>query len=104
MSILSLYLGNCCDITLREAKRIQEEPNIVEKQKIANALMDELRGAAKSMAVRLLSGRDSTAGRSIMQEQKSTFFYPRGDKKFEKLTLELKQDVDQWFARDISKS
>jgi hypothetical protein len=39
-----------------------------------------------------------------MQEQKSTFFYPRGDKKFEKLTIELKQDVDQWFARDISKS
>lgn len=104
MSILSLYLGNCCDITLREAKRIQEEPNIVEKQRIANSLMDELRGAAKSMAVRLLNGRDSTAGRSKMQEQESTFSYPREDKKFEKLTIELKQDVDQWFARDIPKS
>jgi hypothetical protein len=103
-SIMSLYLSECCEITLTEVKRIQGETNRGEKQRLANLLMDELKGAAKSMAVKFFNVGNSRPERKAKQEQESAFSFPRGDKKFEKLTIELKQDVDQWFARDISKS
>lgn len=102
-SILSLYLGECCEITLIRVKRIQEETNNDEKQRIANLLMDELKGAAKSMAVKVLNV-DDMPERKTGLEQASVISYPKGDNKFVKLVNEVKEDLDQWLAMDTPRT
>lgn len=97
MLILAYYLCECCDLTLAAVKAIRKENDEYKKEKRANLLINELRWAAKLMALRFLGIDDTIDEKSHGQLREFPDPYIAGDKKLVRLVHEVKIEVDKGY-------
>lgn len=97
MSHLALYLGECCEITLREVEKIRETTDLDERQKRIDSLMNKLRWSAKSMVFRISGADDFTPHYNNKHGNERTDSDLASDKKFVGWVGEVKREFDHWY-------